>query len=68
MTKDLSVFVMARSVALLLVITDDFQFSPKCLFHNRVTNPVYNILLFQNAGVVAALSLKTNCNPNIVFS
>ena len=68
MTKDSSVFVMARSVALLFVITDDFQFSPKCLFHNRVTNPVYNILLFQIAGVVAALSLKTNCNPNIVFS
>ena len=58
MTKDLSVFVMARSVALLLVITDDFQFSPKCLFHNRVTNPVYNILLFQIAGVVAALFVE----------
>ena len=58
MTKDSSVFVMARSVALLLVITDDFQFWPKCLFHNRVTNPVYNILLFQNAGVVAALFVE----------
>lgn len=58
MTKDLSVFVMARSVALLLVITDDFQFWPKCLFHNRVTNPVYNILLFQKAVVVAALFVE----------
>ena len=68
MAKDLSVLVMVRSVALLLVLIDDFQLWPRCLFHNSVTNPFYTILLFQNAGVVAALSLKTNCNPNIAFS